>query len=388
MMKKTALLIMFLLCLFAANSARAYPPDNAALIYYKYMVNFQSPEDPLGDQLLDAAKGRIEVNKQLREYLESKAQLIHALETASTIENCDWAIDFSEGLSTVMSHLAKMRQFSYILLADARLKEQEGRIQEAMDQCLTVLRMANQVGNDTFISYLVGTAMSALSYEAIEDVLAFMEPDGQILLELQRELELPEYNRLDLKPAMLNERQYIADEIMKMTPEKKKLLEEQIAPSEECKKDIPLLTEGSAEFLAASAEYYQRFFDKYIAALDLPYSQGLKTLETLEEQPQEDYEAGQKEAFASCLLVPAVTKVYDLDIRRRTHQNAIQDAVKLYRYYAENGALPEKLPASSGKDLFSGKPFEYEKTDTGFTLRCRQADLKGEIREYTFKLPK
>jgi hypothetical protein len=273
------------------------------------------------------------------------------------------------------------------MLADAHLKQQEGRIQEAMDQCLAVLRMANHVGNDTFISYLVGTAMSALTYEAIGDVLASMEPDVQMLLELQRELEHPEYNRLDLKPAMLNERQYLADEIVKMTSEKKKLLEEQIAPSEEYKKDITLLTEGSDEFLTASAEYYQQFFDKYIAALDLPYSQGLKTLETLEEQPQKDYESGNKEAFAAALLAPAVGRIYDIDIRRRTHQNALTAAIQLYRYYAKNGTLPEKLPATFPKDLFSGQPFEYEITDTGFTLRCRQADIKGEIHEYTFKLP-
>lgn len=351
------------------------------------MVKFSPPEDSLGDQLLDVAKGEIEVNDEIRQYLEQKRLLISALETASEIPNCDWGLDFSQGLALEMPFLATMRQFTYIMLADAQLKKQEGRPQEAMDQCLTVLRMANHVGNDTLISYLVGTAMTALAYNATGDILAVAGSDENLLTDLKRELELPEYNRLSIKLSMMNERRWYTDQIMQMTSEQKKLLE-QAASSEELEKDITLLTKGSEEFLTASADYYQQFFDKYIATLDLPYPQGLQKLETLSELPQKDYESGKKEALATAILIPAVSKIYDIDIRRRTHQNALTAAIQLYRYYAKNGILPEKLPASFGKDLFSDKPFEYEKTDTSFTLRCRQADTKGEIREYTYKLPK
>ncbi len=386
-MKKTAILIL-LLCLFAANTAQAYPPDNAALVYYKCMVNFSRPEAPLGDQLRDAAKGKIKVSDEIQQYLGEKRLLIDALQTASEIPNCDWGLDFSQGLALKIPYLATMRQFTYIMLADAQLKKQEGQTQEAMDQCLVVLRMAGHVGNDTFISYLVGTAMTALTYDAIGDVLNVMGSDEKLLTELQRELERPEYNKLDLKPAMLNERRYYADAIMQMTPEKKKLLEEQVAPNEELKKDLPLLTEGSEEFLAASAEYYQQLFDKYIAALDQPYKQAITTFQELEKVPEKDYEAGKKEAFGSVLLAPATTKVCDIDIRRRTHQNALSAAIQLYRYYAKKGNLPDELPAAFPKDLFSGQPFEYEKTDTGFTLRCRQAEIEGKINEYTFKIAK
>lgn len=385
-MKKTALLLL-LLGLFAANSARAYPPDNAALIYYKYMANFSPPEDPLGDQLHDAAKGQIEVNDEIKQYLEEKRQLIDALQTASEIPNCDWGLDFSQGLELEMPYLATMRTFTYIMLADAQFKKQEGRTQEAMEQCLAVLRMAGHVGNDTFISYLVGTAMTALTYNAIGDVLSVIGSDEKLLTELQRELERPEYNKLALKPTLLNERRYLADAIMQMTPEKKKLLEEQVAPTEELKKDLPLLTEGSEEFLAASAEYYKRFFDKYIASLDLPYKQAITTFRELENAPGKDYEAGNKEAFATALLAPATIKVYDIDTRRRTHQNALTTAIQLYRYFAKKGTLPDKLPASFPKDLFSGQSFEYEKANDGFTLRCRQEEIEGKINEYTFKLP-
>jgi hypothetical protein len=149
-----------------------------------------------------------------------------------------------------------------------------------------------------------------------------------------------------------------------------------------------MLINADDEFLIASAEYYKQFFDKYIAALDRPYEQAIKVFKELENAPQREYESGNKEAFATALLAPATLKVYDIDVRRRTHQNALLTAIQLYRYYAKKGILPEKLPSKFPKDLFSSKPFEYIRTDEGFTLRCRQADLKDRVHEYEFKLSK
>jgi len=41
------------------------------------------------------------------------------------------------------------------------------------------------------------------------------------------------------------------------------------------------------------------------------------------------------------------------------------------------------------RDMFSGRDFEYKKTRTGFTLRCRAKNLKTDkIEEYAFKVAK
>jgi len=45
---------------------------------------------------------------------------------------------------------------------------------------------------------------------------------------------------------------------------------------------------------------------------------------------------------------------------------------------------PDALPAGLPQDPFSGEPFQYEKTASGFTLRCAGKDLdKNE--PYTFE---
>jgi len=64
-------------------------------------------------------------------------------------------------------------------------------------------------------------------------------------------------------------------------------------------------------------------------------------------------------------------------------------AVDIYIINAKTGKLPDAIPASLPKDMFSGKDFEYEKTADGFILRCQGRDLlKDEVHEYEFKVAK
>ncbi|GAH88746.1 unnamed protein product, partial [marine sediment metagenome] len=47
----------------------------------------------------------------------------------------------------------------------------------------------------------------------------------------------------------------------------------------------------------------------------------------------------------------------------------------------------DTLPDSSPKDLFSDKPFLYDKTTDGFVLCCQGKDLgRDEVYEYEFKV--
>jgi len=54
---------------------------------------------------------------------------------------------------------------------------------------------------------------------------------------------------------------------------------------------------------------------------------------------------------------------------------------------ADTGKLPDALPAGLPIDMFSGKPFEYSKTEDSFVLKCPGKDLsKDEAYEYKFKV--
>ena len=67
----------------------------------------------------------------------------------------------------------------------------------------------------------------------------------------------------------------------------------------------------------------------------------------------------------------AVLGFYRIQTTHKTHQNALRTAIEIYLIKADTGQLPETLPEGLPKDLFSGKDFDYERTNGGFILRCR-----------------
>jgi hypothetical protein len=88
-------------------------------------------------------------------------------------------------------------------------------------------------------------------------------------------------------------------------------------------------------------------------------------------------------------MAPRLFSIFGHEVRTGTFFNAIRAAVEVYIIKAKSGRLPDELPADLPKDLFSDKDFEYEKTKSGFTLRCRGKDLdKDEIYQYEFKVAK
>ena len=95
------------------------------------------------------------------------------------------------------------------------------------------------------------------------------------------------------------------------------------------------------------------------------------------------------DAVLTATICPAIARCYNHGINWKTHYDATLTALDIYIIAAKMGKLPTELPKSTYVDHFSGKPFIYEVTDDGFTLRCQQEDLdKKTIHEFSYKLPK
>jgi hypothetical protein len=114
----------------------------------------------------------------------------------------------------------------------------------------------------------------------------------------------------------------------------------------------------------------------------------IKELENkFQQQSKED-----KRAVIAALLMPAVGKIYSASIRSQSNENATRTAVDIYIKYAQDSKLPDTLSPDYPKDMFSGKPFIYEKTKDGFLLKCNESNLSAEEKkridqyEYKFKL--
>ena len=151
---------------------------------------------------------------------------------------------------------------------------------------------------------------------------------------------------------------------------------------------LKLLEKNDPTFLDRSAIYFEKYYDSIFTIMDNPYTlayveigDALKKAEKIAENNDD--------ALLLATLCPWLEKCYSLGINWKTDYNATLTALDVYIVAAKTGKLPTELPQSTYIDHFSGKPFIYEITNDGFTLRCQQEDLsKKTTHEFTYKLPK
>ncbi len=385
--KLTMALLVGLILIISTPSLPAYPPDNAAVLYYRACLLYQ-PEDTMKNSLVELVKGEIELGESIEKYVQKNRNAIDFVIDAADVDACDWGVDYDRGLATVLPYYGPLRHMAYLVLADARISAARGHYELALDRCLSARKMAQHVGIGNFISYLVGISVEALANNCIQSILGDMPEDPDVLTRLKSRLMHLEIRRQPLKAAVLTEAESCMTDMH--IERKQQILEffsdEEIASSLS-DSTWQRLRNADEEFFRNNKEYWQRHVDQVMAALDLPYQQAHARLKELGEYISRDAIENPDATLAS-LMWPASSSILTLAIRAQTHSNAVRAAVRLYLINAEDGSLPDTLPAELPKDLFSGEDFEYERKADGFILRCRAKDLcKDKIYEYEFKVP-
>ena len=383
----TLLLLIYLVTNVAVS---AYPPDNAAMLYYKAFMLLQESDYVPPEVMADFMDGKIKSNEQIRGYLKDSQPAIKILEEASKIEKCQWALDHSKGFDLPMPEFAKARRSAFLLVTDAQKLTEDGNIKEAFSRCLTAHRMANHMSSDDLlISNLVGIAIHAKSDKTIKNILSRTSNSAEILTWLKDETFAVSQKQHSLKSVLKTE-----SEISVREMRKEKLADIlNLEPDDEIWKKLPAgslekIKQGDEAFFKASRTYYKNFITTVQEILDMPYSEAYKQIEELSKKATEDVSTNPGAVFAA-IFAPSLPKLLSMEVRYKTSANALNCALGIYAHKAGTGELPDGIPADSPKDLFSGRNFEYEKTKDGFVLRCRGRDLfKDEIHEYEFKVPK
>ena len=384
--KLPKLMCLAAILLLSTQSAFAYPPDNAAVLYYRACLFYQS-DKAMMSKVTDLLKGRIEVDEDIKKYVATNGHTIDSALTAADVKNCDWGVDYSKGFSTVLPHYVPLRDIAKLILADAKILAAQGDYETALSHCVSIHKMARHVSDGIIISYLVGIAFEDLANNCIQDILADMPQDSEALNWFKNELVDIETRTPSMKAAVSKDfKAWSADARIEKKDELLRFLNDECLSFPEYASER--LKNADEEFFERNRDYSQNFVNQQIAAFDLAYEQAYTRLKELSEIPSKDA-AKNPDATLTVALVPAVGKLYGQGIKVQTFSNAIRAAVDIYIIMAKTGRLPDELPAGLPKDLFSSEDFEYEKIDDGFILRCQGKDLlKDEIHEYEFKIKK
>jgi hypothetical protein len=383
--KITMMIFAVLVLLVSAPSVLAYPPDNAAILYYKAFMLYQA-DDEMNDMLLRFAKGRIELNEKIKEFVNNNRQIVNTVLDASEIKHCDWGLDYSQGTEVLLPPLHKLRQLLGLVLADARIPAQRGDYKTALSRCISVYKMAQHLNERPVILYIVGIAFNAVTNDCIIQILSDMPPDVEMLTWLKCQLAHINKQSFSIKPTLSWKRQA---GIISMSPERiSDAVHSGIDDGPFKEKVLKRILAADEQFFDRNREYWNRYMDNVEAAFDLPSPQGYAKLKKLDEELTEEFSKNPDSTLTASLFT-TWQRIYNLSTRWNTHSNALKSAIEIYMMKAKTGKLPDALPAGLPGDLFSGKPFQYTQTADGFILRCRGKDLeKDEIYEYEFKVKK
>jgi hypothetical protein len=373
----------------------AYPPDNAAVLYYKDFMLLEEPNDTVKNMLSDLSKGNIGLNEQIKQYVARNHKVIKEIVTAAEIKNCDWGLNLSEGFDLRLPHVGKCRDVAYLLIADAKELAEKGDYKTALERCITIHKMGIHIGGDVLIQQLVGSAIGGLADRRIAEILPQVSNDTETLQWLRVQLADVSNRYHSIEVAIGNEIAILNSTTILNSVNKEVILEavegvRNLGPSKDnldkAKKVIRL--HDDKEFYVRATEYYKLIIPRIQIAYGLPFPQAKQALGDLCKEV-ENTTKEKPEAVIAEVLLPMFNQALMKDTRNKTHLNAVIAGIEIYIIRAKTGKLPDELPAGLPKDMFSGKDFLYEKADAGFILNGQGKDLdKDIVQKYEFKVAK
>lgn len=177
--RATCTLLMALTLLASVRESRAEDEapvtrgphaPNAAVIYWQAFAVIPTLNDE-ERKTLDAALTTTNATPSVDvgPILARHRVALHELQRAFAVAPCDWQLDMEAGPNLMLPHLQKARELSRIALLRARLRFMAGETDAAIDEILTVMKMARDCGSSPI---LIASLVQIAIEKSATDVLA------------------------------------------------------------------------------------------------------------------------------------------------------------------------------------------------------------------------
>ena len=301
-------------------------PNNAALLYYKVWIDpvFQELKDPCGEQFSGSGPAW-KPDATLVKLLNDHQGFIAMLLRATQAPECDFGVEWSQGIGALLPHLGYLRASARILGCDARRCIMERKYDEAAERIAAMYRMSEHISHDgVLISGLVSVAICNLADAQVyaQMSLASITVDGKkMLLEEARKLTKPD--AFGIKNGISGERTWTCEWLRGFAtgPFAGRIIAEQILPLSQ-----PEAKDGTADAIrkmteaevANDLDKCMRFYVDVIQAWDQDDAKDrLKAIEANLERG--DY------GIVATILCPALNKCYISDTKARTEHAQLID---------------------------------------------------------------
>ena len=321
--------------------------DNAAPYYQKAIELYV--KQPEGLKVSTRSWPKEQPAKQhalLKKWVQDNNRALEQLQLGSRKSYC-WFKHTGQTLhQTEMPHLSTRRELAFALQARAMLSAEDGNINGAIDDILTLYTFGAHVaaGPKTLVEKLVGIAVKSLSIRTAFNILDRNMTDGTLIKSLEEKIKqlVTDYSEpFDIRG-------------------EKMCLQEQIETDPKYRFFKP--------YLNSTLEYYDTIVTKN------PWQLHNETQSIAEDNPLIET-AGS-----------AMPKVIEIESRIRVEEQALITTLTVLRYNADKRRYPAELPelVSAGyikglpKDPFSDKPLVYKQTRQGFTLYSFGGDFDDD----------
>ena len=360
------------------NDWYAIPPDanNAADLvikafgYYNLSQYIGNPNLPVfGPAELPARGEPLDHSTRLLigKCLADNRQALEFLHAAAQVPHGRYPVDFSLGLNTLMPYLPDVRKGARLLALEAVWHADADRPSEAADAIIAIMGLAQSLSKEpTLMSQLVRLAIQRQAIDVLEYAASRVEFTAKRLRQLQTALRRAEDPNA-MTRALVGERCFGL--WCFQAPQALPLAINLLGTGSVSKPRLLLYKLlGSKD---ADINSYLDIMDAYIRATTLP----------LAERRRAAVEAEKllinipKTHILTRILLPAMNRVIEVEMRRIAQVRAARAALAVQRYRLARGRLPEWLSQLVGEyldavptDPFDGKPLRYKKLDKGFVV--------------------
>jgi hypothetical protein len=364
-MRSRSMWLLVALIWLPPAALRAQVPDgrtelaaNAALQYWMAFSQLPALDKDQEKLLADwntVAMGDPAVEK----LLAASHQSLMFLHRGAELSKCDWGLDYSDGISMLMPHVAKARELARLAALDARRAFEHGNWKAGRRDMTSVMVLARHVDRDpVMIALLVRLLLEDMVVDCVAPyVLDIKASHAQAVAPFN---EMPP--AFTLSQSILFEKKWMGAWI------------------------VPHLRAEEQRKPGGGLELWRKFLDndppsalRDVATLEeviklvedgMPIYDDLVRLAAL---PRDQFDA-QYPAFkqetkgahpVAALLLPAIDRVRAKDDRHQARMAMLLAGIAV----AESG--PGKLQEL--KDPFGAGPFEYRALDKGFELKSKLA---------------
>jgi hypothetical protein len=310
-----------------------------------------------------------------QQYLSDNKDALTILHEAAVLTHARYPLDFTQGQNMSIPWLSSVRDCARLLKLEALICVENGDPNRAVESVQACLALTGSLKAPLLIEHLVRIAVLGLSYQTLERILSRCALTDEQLGGLIQILDTVE-STAGLKNAFIGERS------MGLSFFRQPLRAAgSMSSSGNHVPTFVLAPLRALGILKWDQLAYLDIMQDYIKAFDMPIQQRRQAAQ----RTSEDVDAGRRGGILTRLIVPALGRVMELDVRAQAGLLACRTGLQVERFRLATGQLPESLdqlvplylPAVPS-DPFDGQPLRYKTLAKGFVVYSIGVDLSDD----------